>query len=250
MVHSCVTPAVTFMIPYAPLNGVSLSWCSLFGRLMKRHDLRLIKAEFIIKEIHFNLQGERGRKKKTAGRNLCWGHCWHAVIYKAGIRGLLWGFAMTAHGAGRARTCSKAPCNVFFPRATRQTHSLFPSFRITENNVPALICSCIWHSWSLWWAVLQLKREEEVASLGVLSFPPGCAKRKVSDANHLWRTHMRAWAVLSLRHGWATAGHQRASSGNRNPHLLFPPLLRKWEAKFVFNWSKPSFHMCSHFWRA
>lgn len=113
IVHSCVTPAVTFMIPYAPLNGVSLSRCSLIGRLIKRHDLQLIKAEFIIKEIHFNLQGERGRKKKTASRNLCWGHCWHAVIGKAGIRGLSWGFAMTAHGAGRARTCSKAPCNVF-----------------------------------------------------------------------------------------------------------------------------------------
>lgn len=110
------------MIPYAPLNGVSLSWCSLTERLIKRHDLWLIKAKSVIKEIDFNLQGERGEEKRQAGE-LCWGHCWHAMICNAGTRGPLWGFTMTPHGASRARTCSKAPCKV-----PSQSHMANPEF--------------------------------------------------------------------------------------------------------------------------
>lgn len=128
IVHSCVTPAVTFMIPYALLNGVSLSWCSLIGRLIKRHDLWLIKAEPIIKEIHFNLQGERRGEKKTGRRNLCWGHCWHAIICKAGTRGLLWGFTTTAHGASRARSCSKAPWKVHSPEPHSKPRAYFSAW--------------------------------------------------------------------------------------------------------------------------
>lgn len=83
IVHSCVTPAVPFMIPYALLNGVSLSWCSLTERLIKR----LIKAESVIKEIDFNLQGERGEENRKAGE-----------ISSEGTAGMPW-FAMLGQGA-------------------------------------------------------------------------------------------------------------------------------------------------------
>lgn len=218
------------MIPYAPLNGVSLSWCSLTERLIKRHDLWLIKAKSVIKEIDFNLQGERREEKRQAGE-LCWGHCWHAMICNAGTRGPLWGFTMTPHGASRARTCSKTPCKV-----PSQSHMANPEFvsqlqdkrnqRLSSHlllYLTLLIFDGLCYNW------------EDMRGLPAWGAFSSRMQKKVWDANHFRSIHMEFWDVPSLRDGgWATHRHQRAFREKRDPHLLFLPLLRKWETKAIF----------------
>lgn len=114
IVHSCVTPAVTFMIPYAPLNGVSLSWCSLTERLIKRHDLGLIKAESVIKEIDFNLQGERGEEKREAGEISAEGTVGTPWLAMQG-QGAFYGVSLWQHmGQAEPGPAPKPPAR-FFP---------------------------------------------------------------------------------------------------------------------------------------
>lgn len=186
------------MIPYAPLNGVSLSWCSLTERLIKRHDLWLIKAESFRKEIDFNLQGERGEEKRQAGE-----------ISAEGTVGMPW-FAMQGQGAfygvslrqhrGRAEPgpAPKSPAG-FFP----QSHTANPGlvFQLKDKRNQHL------SSHLLLYLTLFITLMDCVT---IKKLWGGCQpgglfssrmQKKVWDANHFRSTHMELWDAPSLRDG-------------------------------------------------
>lgn len=235
------------MIPYAPLNGVSPSWCSLTERLIKRHDLWLIKAEPVIKEIDFNLQGERGEEKRQAGE-----------ISAEGTVGIPW-FAMQGHGAFYGVSLwqhmrqtepgpAPKPLQGSFPRATRQTQGLFSSLGTRETNISALICFCIWHYLPFWGTVLQLKSYEGVASLGGF-FHLGWKRKSEMQTTleaHTWNCEMHHPWEMGLGHPQAPNSLQRKDGSSP----AFSTTAQKVGSKGDFYWSKLSFHICRHFCRA
>lgn len=206
IVHSCVTPAVTFMIPYGLLNGVSLSWCSLIGRLIKRHDLWLINAESVIKEIHFNLQGERGAGGERQAGEICWGHCWHAIICKAGMRGLYGVSPRQRVGQAEPGLAPKSPARFF-----HQCHMANPELvsQLEDNRNQCSSSHLLLHLMLLITLMdcVAIKKTRGGHQPG--GHQPGGLfflqdvkeARSEMQTTSEWSTHVEVWAVPSLRDG-------------------------------------------------
>lgn len=198
IVHSCVTPAVTFMIPYALLNGVSLSWCSLTERLIKRHDLRLIKAESVIKEIDFNLQGERGEGKRQAGKISAEGTVGTPWLAMQG-QGAFYGVSLWQHmGQAEPGPAPKPPARFFAQSHTANPELVF-QFKHKRNQHLS--------SYQLLYLTLFITLVGYVTTEKIWG---GCQpgelfssrmQKKVWDANPFRSTHMELGDALSLRDG-------------------------------------------------
>lgn len=238
------------MIPYGLLNGVALSWCSLIGRLIKRHDLWLINAESVINEIHFNLQGERGAGGERQAGEICWGHCWHAIICKAGMRGLYGVSPRQRVGQAEPGLAPKPPAR-FFP----QSHMANPELvsQLEDNRNQCSSSHLLLHLMLLITLMdcVAIKKTRGGCQPGGLFFLQDVKEwRSEMQTASEWSTHLEC----ELYHPWEMGlCHPQAPKGLHRKEESSPALsttAEKVGSKASFYWSKPSFHIYAHFCRA
>lgn len=147
VLNSRVTPAVTYTT--CPAEQFSCSWWSLIWRLIKRHDLWVIKAESITRETRLDLQGRTGRKNWQAGEISIEDATGIPQFVKQG-QGLLMGFATTVVGAGSWRTVESSspaltlswdPIRPPNPNPTEVQDSSIEPTALRRNFAPKEFCS-------------------------------------------------------------------------------------------------------------
>lgn len=221
------------MIPYALLNGVSLSWCSLIGRLINRCDLWLIKAESLIKEIHFQLAGRKGGGGggTQAGKISAEGTVGMPKFAKQGW-GAFYGVSLWQDmGASWARTCSKAPCKALSPEPHGKLRNQHPSSHLLLGLMLLItLMNCV-----------AIKKTRGSCQPGEIFFlqdvKEGRSQMQTTSEAHTWKHE--------LYHPWEMQlGHPQAPKSLHRKEEYSPPLSTAAEKagnKVCFYQSKPFF---------